>query len=665
MESKKRAMSQNSVDKKSVANANWSPGNSDELYGVARWGRGAFRVSGDGHLAVDPTGTGKPLIDLFELVQDVRERGLHAPVLFRFHDLLARRLREIRTSFDAAVEQHKYGGSYRCLYPIKVNQERYLCEEIRDLARELDFGLEAGSKPELLAVLGLAADCPGLPIVCNGFKDDDFIETVILACKLGYDIVPIVEKPGELDLVLKHALQHKVRPRIGVRVKLHSQGSGMWDKSGGARSKFGLFPFEILEATSKLEAAGMSDCLQLLHCHIGSQVSRAESLRHPLEELARVYAELLKMGAGIRIIDVGGGLGVDYDGSRSGRGSSIDYGVAEYAELVIETLRNVCDDAGVPHPDVYSESGRAMVASSSVLVVEVQGCTQFEAPVERAELERAANGGSVPDVVTQLWRAAESIEKSNSAEMYFQAKEARDRAMVMFRAGELRLPMRALVDRLFEQVTRALVRASKDPACLPEELRHLTNAASDVYFANFSVFQSLPDSWALDQVFPICPLHRLDERPDRQAVIADISCDSDGEIDHFVGGGGEASTLELHGLRAGEAYYLGVFLVGAYQEVLGDLHNLLGDTHAVHVRLDEDDEWVLEEVVRGDTVREVLGYVHYDVDQLLDRMRREVERAIRRKAVSVAEGKQILASLALGLDGYTYLEERPQPEPGS
>ena len=638
------------------AEAAWTATDADRLYGVSGWGRGAFRITSAGHLAVAPGGPDSPVIDLFELVQSLRDRDLLPPVLLRFHDLLAARLREVRSAFDEAIRNHGYGGRYQCLYPIKVNQERYLCEEVRDLALELGFGFEAGSKPELLAVLGLVAGNPDLPVVCNGFKDDEFIETVILATKLGRDIVPIVEKPAELDLIVKHARSYGVRPRIGIRVKLHAKGSGKWESSGGARSKFGLFASELLHAVETLQDAGMDDCLVLLHCHVGSQVSELASLHHTMEELARVYVELASMVPSLRAIDVGGGLGVDYDGSRSGRGSSIDYGVPEYAELVIGTLSRVCDEAGVAHPDVLSESGRAMVASSSVLVVEAVGRTGFEATPTRADLHAAAEGRPVPAPIEELWRTAELARDRSPRETYYQAQEARDRAMVLFRSGRLSLRLRALAEELHAQITRELVACTRESENLPDDLRHLTTVSSDVYFANFSVFQSLPDSWALEQVFPVCPIHRLDEHPTRQAILADITCDSDGEIDRFATGGGERGTLDLHEIRPGEPYYLGVFLVGAYQEILGDLHNLLGDTHAVHIRLDEDGEWMLDEVVPGDTVREVLGYVHYDVDQLLERMRREVESSIKRRLLTVSEGKSLLSNLALGLDGYTYLE---------
>ncbi len=632
----------------------WTLADAARVWGVDDWGRGVFRITPAGRVASAPTGAGE--IDLFELVESLRERDLHPPLLIRLYDVLEARLREIRGTFDEAVRAHGYRGRYRCVYPIKVNQERYLCEEVRDLAVELDFGLEAGSKPELLAVLGLTADHPKLPIVCNGFKDDEFIETVVLATKLGRDIVPIVEKPNELGLVLKHARAYGVRPKIGARVKLHARGTGRWESSGGARSKFGLFATELLELVETLRAEGMTDCLELLHCHVGSQVSELEALRHPLEELARVHVELTRMGAAVRTIDVGGGLGIDYDGSRSGRGSSIDYGVREYADLVISTLGRVCDEAGVAHPDVLSESGRAMVASSSVLVIEVVGKSRFERAPSREDLEEAAEGAPLPESVEDLWQLAEASAHAPVREAYVAALEARDRAMTLFREGTMRLRMRALVEALHARIAYELAERVAELDEVPPELVPATKAASDVYFGNFSIFQSVPDSWALDQVFPICPIHRLGERPTRDAVLADISCDSDGEMDRFAVEGGESATLPVHELVANEPYYLGIFLVGAYQEILGDLHNLLGDTHAVHVRLDEDGQVELDEVVPGDTVREVLAYVQYDVDHLLDRLRREVESAIRKNVISVAEGKGLLSNFALGLSGYTYLE---------
>jgi arginine decarboxylase len=633
----------------------WTLADSERLYGIPAWGLGAFRATESGHLAVFPDGDPARGIDLFELVESLREREINPPILIRLYDVLAARLREIRRSFDAAIAAHGYRAKYRCLYPIKVNQERHLCEEIRDLALELDFGLEAGSKPELLAVLGLTAGHPEVPIMCNGFKDEEFLETVTLAAKLGHHVMPIVENPHELDIIIAQARSHGIRPRIGVRMKLHSRGTGRWKTSGGAGSKFGLSAAEVLSAVDKLQRAGMADCLHLVHCHVGSQVRKLDSLRNPLQELSRFYVELVGMGTGVKAIDVGGGLGVDYQGSRSGKRSSVDYRVSDYANLVISVLREVCDAATVPHPDVYSESGRAMVAHSSMLVVDV--LEQRRTYVTRAQIEAELGTPTLPQAIEELRAIADNLSAALSADDYRRAVKARDRVLQLFRAGKVGLRLRALADELYAAITREHIASLRNGSPVATGKRKAAEG-DDLYIANFSLFQSVPDSWALGQVFPICPLHRLNEQPTRSAVLGDITCDSDGKIDRFAGQGDgvERRSLAAHELRPGEPYYLGIFLVGAYQEILGDLHNMFGDTHCVHVRLDEDGQWMLEDVVWGETVREILGYLHYDADELLERLRREVEAAIRQQKITVAEGKGLLSNFALGLSGYTYLE---------
>ncbi len=636
-----------------VEPARWTARDAEELYGIPSWGQGVFGITPDGHLAVFPEGNSPPHIDLYDVVESLRERGLHPPVLIRLYDVLAARLRGIRAEFDSAIERRGYSGRYRCVYPIKVNQERHLCEEIRDFAEELDFGFEAGSKPELLAVLGLTAGHPKIPILCNGFKDEEFLETVTLATKLRRDIVPIVESPHELEVILEMAERHSVRPRIGIRMKLHSAATGHWEASGGAGSKFGLHASEMLWAINLLDEHGMTDCLQLLHCHVGSQVSRLESLRAPFEELARTYVELKKRGTGVSAIDIGGGLGVDYDGTNSGRGSSVDYDVGDYAELVVSVVGDVCDASDVPHPDIFSESGRAMVAASSVLVVDVLARRRSWAPAQTAATGTDADA-DLPDSIEELRRTAEELPDLDTMHAQQRAKEALDRVSLEYRNGELSLQDRARAEELFARIARRLAERGEDAH--QDLVRSSAAAWGDLYIGNFSLFQSVPDSWALDQVFPICPIHRLLERPNRAAVLGDITCDSDGRIDRFSLHGAVRRTLDVHRLEDNKPYYLGVFLVGAYQEILGDLHNLFGDAHAVHVRVDEAGEWMLEEVVVGDTVRDVLGYVHYEPMLLLKGIRREVESAIRRKILTVAEGKELLSNIVLGLDGYTYLE---------
>ncbi|HYF13853.1 MAG TPA: biosynthetic arginine decarboxylase [Phycisphaerales bacterium] len=653
----------------------WTVNDSALLYGIADWGKGYVGVNTLGNITVMPTKEPGRQVDLHEIVQGLRERGVHTPVLLRFNDLLTHRLKEIRRAFDDAMVEHQYTGGYSCVYPIKVNQQRHVCEQIASLAVEMDFGLEAGSKPELLAVLGLSATAGGpgvngMPIICNGFKDDEFIETVTLATKLGRNIIPVVEKWTELELIVKHAKKYNVRPKIGLRVKLSARGAGRWESSAGLRSKFGLFVSEILAAVEYLKKHEMLDCLNLLHCHVGSQLYDIRVFKNAVNELAHIYCELARLGAGLTMLDIGGGMGVDYDGSQSAWSSSINYTVQEYAQDVVYRIKSVCDTRGIAHPRILSESGRAMVAYSSVLVMDALGSSRFDvtpdlAKVEEAMKNEANNGvnGDVPQPVIDLLEAYRGMTDRNLLETYHDAMQARDEAMSLFGLGYMSLEMRAAAEQLFFGIGHRLIERAQKRGEMPDEFSDLPALLSDIYFCNFSLFQSMPDSWAIDQLFPICPIHRLGEQPTRRGVLADITCDSDGKIDHFVDKREDKKTLELHELRdlpgegqGCEPYYLGVFLLGAYQEILGDLHNLLGDTHAVHISVDENGAWEIEEVIEGDTVEEVLAYVQYDVPDIKRAMRLDVEAACRQGRLTLTEGKSLLKYYDDGLEGYTYLE---------
>lgn len=656
-----------SMPKNAFLHGRWTVEDSARLYGMADWGKGYFGVNQKGHVSVLPGKNPAEQIDLLDLVNGLVDRGVHSPVLIRFSGILEHRLREIRVAFDKAIAEHAYAGNYHCVYPIKVNQQRHVCEEIAKIGRVLKFGLEAGSKPELLAVLALTEGQDDMPIVCNGFKDDEFIETVVLATKLGRNIIPVVEKFSELELIVKHAERYNVRPKIGIRVKLSSRGAGRWEASAGARSKFGLFVTEVLEALDFLKARGMADCLNMLHCHVGSQLYDIRHLKNAVNELTHIYTELVRLGAGMTMLDIGGGMGVDYDGSQSAWTSSINYTVDEYAADVVYRIKTVCDDAGVPHPIILSESGRAMVAYNSVLVVNVLGKSQFsvEPDMERIKSDLAQEK-EPPQPVLDLIDAYERLADRNAVEVYHDAMQARDEAMSLFSLGYMSLPMRAASERLFWSIGRRVLDLCAKKGEVPEEFEALPEILSDIYFCNFSLFQSMPDSWAIDQLFPICPIHRLNEEPVRRGVLADITCDSDGKIDNFVDKRIEKKALELHELRHGEPYYLGVFLLGAYQEILGDLHNLLGDTHAVHVSFNpaggandgpDGGNWSIDEVIEGDTVKEVLSYVQFDDQDMRRAIRRDIERAIKGNRITVAEGKSLLAFYENGLDGYTYLEE--------
>lgn len=650
-----------------------------DLYGLPAWGRGYFRVNDAGNIEVTPRGTEGPGegIDLNELIRGLDMRGIATPVLLRFPDLLETRMRSIRKAFDSAMEAESYGGGYSCVYPIKVNQQRQLVEHIRDLGDEIGFGLEAGSKPELLAVLGLTEGREQMPIICNGFKDEEYVETVILAHKLGRMIVPVVESFHELELITRLASRYGVRPRIGIRVKPSATGAGRWAESGGERSKFGLHAPELLAALELLKSKGMADCLKLIHFHVGSQMCDIRQVKNAVSELARVYVELRRLGAGLEMIDIGGGLAVDYDGSNSTWASSMNYSLDEYARDVVYRIGRVCAEAEQPCPKIISESGRALVAHSSVLVFDVVGKSRFRADpdlpwIKRLMASEQQQENEIPQPVHDLldaWermRDAADMDDGAAAEAFHDAQQARSEALSLFGLGYLTLPMRAVAERLFWAIGRRVLAltAGSDAGGLPDQIGDLPRQMSDIYFCNFSLFQSLPDSWAIEQVFPIAPIHRLDEEPSRKAMLADITCDSDGQIDRFACADQRDyfDTLPLHELRLNpdgsmaEPYHLGVFLVGAYQEVLGDLHNLFGDTHCVHVSLDGEGGWQIDEVIEGDTVREVLSYVQYDVDGLRKAMRRETERAVKRGRMSVQESQNLRRFYDNGLEGYTYLE---------
>ncbi len=651
----------------------WTPEDAARLYGVGDWGKGYVGVNAQGHAVVMPRKSLDQQVDLHEVVLGLKERGIHTPVLLRFNDLLDHRLREVRKAFDDTMAEQGYTGAYCCVYPIKVNQQRHVCEQIASACVALNFGLEAGSKPELLAVLGLSAAAGGpgvngMPIICNGFKDSEFIETVILATKLGRNIIPVVEKFSELELIVKHAKTYGVRPKIGLRVKLSSRGTGRWESSAGARSKFGLFVSEVLRAVEFLKAHEMLECLNLLHCHVGSQLYDIRVLKNAVNELTHIYTELHRLGAGLTMLDIGGGMGVDYDGSQSAWSSSINYSVPEYAADVVYRIKGVCDAANVPHPMIITESGRAMVAYSSVLVLDVLGTSRFEANPDIPAIEGAVKReAETPQPILDLLETFRNLTDRNLVESYHDATQARDEVMSLFSLGYMSLPMRAAAEQLFWAIGHKLLEKSAKRGELPEEFEDLPVALSDIYFCNFSLFQSMPDSWAIDQLFPIVPIHRLNEEPTRRGVLADITCDSDGKIDHFVDKRIDKKILELHetrevplngsGLMTIEPYYLGVFLLGAYQEILGDLHNLLGDTHAVHISVNETGQWDIDEVIEGDTVEEVLAYVQYDIPDMKRAMRLDIEAACKQGRLTIAEGKSLMQFYDDGLEGYTYLEE--------
>lgn len=634
--------------------APWSTTDASELYDVPRWGQGYFSVGADGHVLVHPTKDPARHIDLKRLIDRLELRGLSAPVLLRFTDIIKHRLGEIHAAFQSAMAQHQYQGRYVCVYPIKVNQQRQVVEEVLNFGREFGFGLEAGSKPELLAVAAVAGN--DTPIVCNGFKDAEFIEMAMLAQKMGRRIIPIVEKFTELELILHYAEKVGVRPNIGMRVKLAARGMGRWQSSGGYRSKFGLTVTEILRGLDLLRSKGMEDCLKLLHFHLGSQITHIRIIKNALNEAARVYCDLAKAGAGLEYLDVGGGLGVDYDGSQTNFESSMNYTLQEYANDVVYHLQQVCDDAGVAHPTILSESGRAVTAYHSVLVFNVLGTSGF-----RGEDFPSAPEDSFEQPLIDLIETYRNVSVRNAVESYHDAQQALDMAINLFSGGYLPLQQRAHAENLFWAICDRIQKLTPQMPEVPEDLQNLEETLSDTYFCNFSLFQSIPDSWAIKQLFPVMPIHRLAERPTHHAVIGDITCDSDGKLDQFIDRRDVKRTLRLHAYR-GEPYYLGVFLVGAYQEILGDLHNLLGDTHAVHVRLagpgaTEGEEARVEHIIKGDTVHEVLRYVEFNPEVLMGNLRRDVEAAVHAGRMQDQQAGRLLRFYEEGLQGYTYLED--------
>ena len=626
----------------------WTVADSLDTYLIPKWGGGFFSVSEKGSLQCHPGGEGTPTIDIKALVDELSQRGLALPLLVRFSDILRARIELLNENFRKAIAEYGYKGDYRGVYPIKVNQDRYVVGEIVRYGKPYKYGLEAGSKPELLAVMAML-DNEGALVICNGYKDEEYIETALWATKLGHTVILVVEKPSEL--IRNVSLKTGVRPLLGIRAKLSTRGSGRWEASGGDRSKFGLSAREMVEAVQQLKDWGMIDAFQLLHFHLGSQISSIRSVKNALREAGRFFVELHKMGAPLKYMDVGGGLGVDYDGSQTNYASSMNYSVQEYANDIVYSLMEMCDAEGVPHPTIVSESGRAAVAHHAMLVVNVLGVGEFFE-------------GKIPDklppdsdpILRNLFDTHREVTRKNFLEAYHDAMEYKDESLSLFSLGHLPLDQRVIAENLFWAICLKILRIVRELDHIPEELEGLEKALSDTYFCNFSMFQSLPDSWAIEQLFPIVPVYRLNEAPTRRAILADITCDSDGKIDSFIDLHDVKHVLELHPLVPGQEYYLGIFLVGAYQEILGDLHNLFGDTNTVHVTLDEGGGYRIEHVETGDTVTDVLRYVSYSRDELVQRVRRAAEDAMRAKRMTIEETRQLLKMYEDGLSGYTYLE---------
>lgn len=629
----------------------WNIDKSKELYGIESWGHGYFSINGEGHAVATPLGHNGPQLDLYKLTHELKQRGIRTPMLIRLADITRRRVEILNQCFQSAIKEYGYKASYQAIYPIKVNQQRHLVEDLVRYGSNFGLGLECGSKPELLVVLAMMKSPNGI-IICNGFKDPEYIETALLANKLGKHTIIVVDRQEELKLIIEAAKKFDIKPHIGFRVKLHTRGQGKWVDSTGDRSKFGLTATELVEGVKRLENEGMLDSLELLHFHIGSQIPSISRIKASLKEGARFYTELRKMGAPIRYLDVGGGLGIDYDGSGTSD-SSMNYTIQEYANDVVSIIQATCEENKVSEPSIVTETGRAMVAHHSLLIYDVIG-------INRYELKEIPNvAADEHRMILELREIFEQINLKNLRESYHDTQHIKDSALQLFTYGILSLEQKAKIDAICWAIFSKIQDLGLQDSDFSDITDELQEQLSDTFFCNFSVFQSLPDSWAVGQLFPVMPLHRLQEKPSRRAVLVDLTCDSDGKIEKFgdASTGKPKTTLEVHRIQNDEEYLMGVFLVGAYQETLGDLHNLFGDTDAVHVSISEDGEYFVEDVVEGDTTAEVLSYFQYNRDELIRSVRQACEQGINKNSMTRKEAALLMKYYEQGLSGYTYLEE--------
>ena len=630
----------------------WRIDDSRDLYNIRGWGINYFDINEEGHATVCPLRTKGPSIDLFKLVQELDLLDMPAPILLRFPDILDMRIEKINECFNKSIQEYGFKGSFYDVFPIKVNQQRAVLEEVVRHGKKFNIGLEAGSKPELHAVLA-NMDNPNALIICNGYKDEDFIELALLAQKMGKNIYVVVEKITELPMIIEISRRIGVKPNIGLRIKLASSGQGKWEESGGYNSKFGLSSSELLNAMDLIRQENMCDCVKLIHCHLGSQITNIRKIKSGLREISEFYVQLKQLGMGVEFVDVGGGLGVDYDGSRSAATGSVNYSIQEYANDIVYSIFESCEKFSLPHPNVIAETGRALSAHHSVLVFNV---------LETAGPEFFEDGNyDIPegaaDSIKDLYAILKNLNVRNLLENWHDALQINDDILSGFRmGGAVDLKTRALAERLFWSIARRVHELSRELRHSPMELAELPRLLARKYFCNFSLFPSLPDSWAIDQIFPIMPIQRLNEAPTVDATLQDITCDSDGKIDMFVSGDGVSRTLPVHNLKPGEPYYLAVYLVGAYQEILGDLHNLFGDTNAVHVVCDGDG-YRFDQMIDGESVEDVLDYVNFSDKALVRTMENWVSTSVKEGKISLQEGKEFLNIYRSGLYGYTYLEE--------
>ena len=628
----------------------WRIEDSSELYNIKGWGRNYFSINDKGHVQVTPR-QGFASVDLKEIMDELQVRDITPPVLLRFPDILDNRIEKISNCFKEASKTYDYKAQNYMIYPIKVNQMRQVVEEIIIYGKKFNIGLEAGSKPELHAVLATNIAENAL-IICNGYKDRNYIELALLAQKMGRRIYLVVEKLNELILIADIAKRLKIQPNVGIRIKLTSTGSGKWAESGGDQSKFGLNSSELLQALDILERRDMKDCLKLIHFHIGSQITKIRRIKNALREATQFYVQLSKLGYGVEFIDIGGGLGVDYDGTRSSSSkSSMNYSIQEYANDAISALVDACTKNNIPQPNIITESGRSLTAHHSILIFEVMETTSLPTWKDNETLPEDAH-----ELARELYDIWDKLNQPRLFESWHDALQIREEALDLFSLGMLDLKTRAQIEKLFWSIAREVGEMAAEMKHAPEELRKIAKMLPDKYFCNFSLFQSLPDSWAIDQIFPIMPISRLDERPTRTCTIQDMTCDSDGKINNFITAGDMTSSLPVHPIKIGEKYYLGVFLVGAYQEILGDMHNLFGDTNEVHIIVNKDN-YEIDQAIDGETVADVLDYVQYSPKKLVRNVEGWVTASMKAGKITPEEGRNFISTYRSGLYGYTYLEK--------
>ncbi len=629
----------------------WTVEDARELYGIRNWSSGYFDINEDGNVVVTPNPKRTDVsVSIKAIIEGMRERGLTMPVLLRIENLLVTQLTLLHDSFRAAMANFDYKGDYRGVYPIKVNQQQQVIEAITRFGRPMHHGLEVGSKAELIAAISMMNDKEAC-LICNGYKDEEFIDLGLYAIKMGYKCFLVIEMPSELPMIVERSKIVGVKPNIGVRLKLSTKAGGHWTESGGDRSIFGLNISQLIEAVDYLKDNGMLECLKLLHYHLGSQIPNIRDIRSAVTEGCRYYAELVKEGAPMGYLDIGGGLAVDYDGSKTNFVNSMNYTLEEYCVDIIEVIISILGENDIPHPTIVTESGRATVAYSSILLVNVLDITKFEIVNLPEQMDENAH-----ELMKNLHEVLKSMTLKNIQECYNDAIYYRDEIRQLFKHGEITLRERSVAENIFWNIMNIIYKERNKMSKIPPELEGMESALADIYYCNFSVFQSLPDSWAIGHLFPVMPIHRLNEEPMRQATIADVTCDCDGKIDKFIDLHDVRNTLPLHDLTENEEYYLGVFLVGAYQETLGDLHNLMGDTNIVSVHVYEDGTYDFVREIDGDSVSDVLSYVEYDPKTLLGNFRSIAEQAVKDGYISPAERREIIKKYEDGLSGYTYFE---------